>query len=1621
MTKTEGRRLATQHASPTSRETFLDDITPTVDSRSNRDGGYKDGERHSHDLSIPAEQGTRDSLVENMLFSLNGSEGVFGGFGNISVGEARLYSSFADDGGMDEYRSGNYGSHGSPGQVRGVHGHSLSSSDYNEEGRSSSQYTKTRERRSVSSGAFTMANGKGTSMAQQRAGGSNTLPRSNGKGGSKGSGGSFDLGYAQVTSNQRWAQGYAGGRRRSSSMEGYGQDTVLANLARQQAAQKDLELYDAYEAAPTPTVPREPRRIDTAQGRPESPMYLHSPVDELGRRVSNRNGNQRGRGEGYGKRAETSDGPGQRGGTLPDQNRRLPPLPAFKQEPQHQKKSIPPPQKQEKPGFFRRVFGSTRNLNAALKDATDMTSPTSNASMTSREPMPAINRPEARPEPSARNTSYRSTTSHGHPVATPSPQPQMTAKEAYHSTQQTLKKTPSSFFRRRKKSVEMAPPPMPLPPKALDFDSLGRLNSPTGSLMGAMKPYMNSPTRPSALHPGYGEPGKYVSDSADTEEDKEDVRGFSPQWLPDKNATIRSVDSPRRDISQAFPPKSVLDQNAAAVTDEDLDRTFLHESSDNELQSPTADKDRVVSQTLTVKPDTSREGANSPALSNMSRQESKTARDMQMVQEYNDKFAKRTAPVRKNTGQSLSLYPTNSNSIGSPQSARSSQREVDEIVEKLEAGEDLGDLEPNEVVIVTPRKEEKKPERVRLEPTLAEETMAKSRLGKIDTTMSSRDRTGTIDSSQSTPNVWYSATELPLNGGVDSLAQTPLSPQPPTPTINLNDENKKPAAPKSRERDAGEPTTEDKDRARKIYDGNEDFILKSKAAAWIGEVSPARSRTLHAYMSFYDFKDMSILTALRALCNRLVLRAESQQVDRILVEFSKRWCRCNPNHGFKSWDVVHTICYSLLLLNTDLHVADIEKKMTKDQFVKNALPTILQVVEDAEAKETESKEAKRPSIKIDTFKSPEDDAAEAAKKEGERSEPRARGNSLEIGGEKTSWRNSLRPGATRTHSDGPGSFTALQYNTGGDDCGPLVKAPFHGNLRTWEFQVEIVLKDFYNAIKAESLPLFDAENQNRPAPLQNKSQQGHSTLSVFGTGMLRRTPSVISKAGSESGFARGRTAEPRLNTGKWSTKNGRNRSRVGGGGSVYNSSLMGGSRTSLDDNSSSIWSPSGLSSGTSGWGGSKYSLGKTHTSMSVNSLGSGGDGDYHQSIGFANALSNAIIKEEYPQSRDGVSDSRSVMSGRTGIDSVKGQKLLDDESLELEGAPWGKEGILKHKWHLDAEGKRSKERSWNEVFAVINQGYMSLFSFNSSSKSQRQKTKTKGRVTVGGGNWQDNAESLGQFVLRQTIASALPAPGYSKQRPYVFALSLPTGAVHLFQVGTETIIKEWVMTANYWSARLSNHPLVGGISNIEYGWSDAVINTSAMTAVNEAPNDGVSRPPVSGSNNDSRSPPRTSISGTRPSIQSSLRSSLDHASGGSFRPKLPADKITISDWTPPTQSMRASTLSEDEQFAYLTDYVSGVEEELGKHQMVRGGMGLAVSVSVSAYRFILTNYVLQFSKSSPNAVKVTNNWEKKSSYLLREIVKFRTYIDTLEAAKKRREEVYEERREREVLREEHGN
>ncbi|PWN42158.1 hypothetical protein IE81DRAFT_290723 [Ceraceosorus guamensis] len=93
-------------------------------------------------------------------------------------------------------------------------------------------------------------------------------------------------------------------------------------------------------------------------------------------------------------------------------------------------------------------------------------------------------------------------------------------------------------------------------------------------------------------------------------------------------------------------------------------------------------------------------------------------------------------------------------------------------------------------------------------------------------------------------------------------------------------------------------------------------------------------------MTNFDFTGLRVDDAFRKLCDKLFLRAETQQVDRILFAFSERFWACNPLPLYTSADVVHSLVFSLLLLNTDLHVADIVERMTRNQFVRNTLSAI---------------------------------------------------------------------------------------------------------------------------------------------------------------------------------------------------------------------------------------------------------------------------------------------------------------------------------------------------------------------------------------------------------------------------------------------------------------------------------------------------------------------------------------------------------------------------------------------------------------------------------------------------------------------------------------------------------
>jgi hypothetical protein len=1481
--------------------TFFDDSTP-VDNFNNGEPDYSGGLRDSHDLSFS--DGTRDSVVDNMLLSL---DQLTTAGPPTFTNSAALYSNFDDD---DFFLADNHYPPPKASRLRG-HTHTSShSSDYDVHiDDTASRYSShhSRGRRSNSSSNFQQMLSRkeslrGTAYSNSREKqakgifgdfGSSGHTRGLGKKGSKSSGSSsLDFGYSQVLGTHRLNFG----NRSASFDHGSVNDRPRISDAKGESildrSRPNFQAYD-YDAAPEPTIPAGPRRMqETPQPSPSlPPPPTYAPPQAPRRKSSVRSSASRtlrknkSQPEQNNLRQQAQD-------FVNAQNLRdLPSIPAFQdppapsptvamRKPWSNSPATPNTTPKEKPGFFKRMFGGS----SKSQQPTSLTT-SANSFASHNEPLSTNNRGvkadtyHAASQPRPRTTPGSST--HIVSQLKSQPKPPQTATSTQHETSlppPSLAKKHSSFFRRRKKSVsETRPPVMNIDFRAPKADSNAALPS-----------------------PGISSLRKHAADREIGIE--QTPGGFSPGYRPHKGAAVRAVDNtpPSSRDEQALKKQNLLNADSPKL------KLKMRRGKPNAASDPHDDSFLADSSSC-----------------NEERSGGVTPRDRTEKKGRNAMGDGTKRPATSPHSQTTQLG-----------SAERSGKKPDHLHVKVEGGTSsvsagsmsasASDLEDDGWIITTPTKPDHPASfgpsssggrRVWLHPTASEEKLSEPE-----------------------------AMALPLEGArLPTSQHSSAKPSPTSATVATpSTEHSYVSAEESQEPDAAmpsivehrlsleaAPTDLDRERALRIFNGDEDFVTKAQAAALLGDMTLTSTRVRKAYMELFDWTGYSILQALRDLCSKLILKAETQQVDRILMSFSVRWCECNPHHGFKALDVVHTICYSVLLLNTDLHMADIESRMTKNQFVRNTLPTVRRVC--TEALKLEGEETLRPQSTARRGSLPWD-----------RSEPNSpvspsfpyEGADEPAENKRARSRLSIKP---PPRNDSDGMLTVPDPSSTGN-CTILVNSPYRGGMRGWEEQVETVLKDFYNSIRAQRLPLHGS------SAVQTHDPPSTNNLSV--SSMLRRTPSVLSKTPSDTVSYRGRSQTDFRSVGaRWNSKT---RSR----GRLYPASTVASSRTSLDDGS--VFSPAGSSA----W--SKYSFGKTQTSMSMESLGSHyAHGDYQQAIGFANALSQAIIREE-------------GNAAENNEEFTKAVPLLEDETLELAGAPWAKEGILKHKHHLESVDKKAKDRAWTECFAVIEKGQMRLFSFTMNSKSQRMKNKSRPSAgsIVGGGNWMDNAEAIGTFLLRQSIASALPPPGYSKTRPHVWALSLPTGAVHLFQVGTADIVREFVSTANYWSARLSKEPLMGGVSNIEYGWSDNVINPALI-------NRRESNPPQPGH-------------GHRPSVASSIRSSVDQATG-TVKARLPGDKVTLAEWTPPAQSMMASNLLEVDQLKALSNYVKGVEDEHKRHQELRAPMLIA------------------FSPRHPNAARAMANWERKSSYLLREIVKFRTYIDSLNAAQTLKDKIYKER------------
>ncbi|KAL1921561.1 uncharacterized protein VTP21DRAFT_11277 [Calcarisporiella thermophila] len=207
--------------------------------------------------------------------------------------------------------------------------------------------------------------------------------------------------------------------------------------------------------------------------------------------------------------------------------------------------------------------------------------------------------------------------------------------------------------------------------------------------------------------------------------------------------------------------------------------------------------------------------------------------------------------------------------------------------------------------------------------------------------------------------------------------------------------------------------------------------------------------------------------------------------------------------------------------------------------------------------------------------------------------------------------------------------------------------------------------------------------------------------------------------------------------------------------------------------------------------------------------------------------------------------------------------------------------------------------------------------------------------------WMAGAVLAGRISLRHTLAKTLPPPGYSRARPHVFALTISNGGIYLFQAPNAQQVTEWVSTCNYQAARESRPPLSGGVSNIEYGWS------RCLKSGGEEDGDEFKA----------------------------------EQSGNGYVVDRP-----INEWQPPAPPMVSSNLDEASQIQALNRHVEGLERELENH---------------SEYREAMEQL---YPPKSPQLLKATSNWERKSQYLLAELVRYQEYLECLAAARAQSEQ-----------------
>ncbi|EPX73341.1 guanyl-nucleotide exchange factor [Schizosaccharomyces octosporus yFS286] len=598
--------------------------------------------------------------------------------------------------------------------------------------------------------------------------------------------------------------------------------------------------------------------------------------------------------------------------------------------------------------------------------------------------------------------------------------------------------------------------------------------------------------------------------------------------------------------------------------------------------------------------------------------------------------------------------------------------------------------------------------------------------------------------------------------------------------------------------------------AMDIFNNTGKLVSNEDALSLLTKEDDYNKEVLENYVSLFDFGNTDILQSLRILCGNLFIKGETQKVDHLLEAFSSRWCHTNPRMTFCTKDIVHSVAFSLLLLNTDLHIANIaSQKMTRSQFVSNTLFDISQALEASFSTSEDKYQFLQSSFTSDTSDLNDNSAAI----------------------------NSLSDNLSKTK----GGFT--KYH---DKKHPKIKDLETAFVDHWSS----VLKEMYQSIKASSIlqPYrYLHKKTNSQQQIANDIFAHAKNLSVSDDRSLNSNKSESNDKVEET-FTR------------------------------PSSSLL------FEHNNDGVLLFH-----------NRFEKAMRHqfpeTKRSKSAMG------YFQASCPSPDLSSIIV-------------------------TLKNHKQIPPFYLP----PYSKYGILRYL--IRYNGKLRKKELWMTTLSILEKDILSLYSVEGNFD----------------GDLHDiDGSKIGNPILKTSVMGSaahlmnLEKTSFRRPSTSFFYLETHSGKRLQFSVPRLGEAQAWIEALNYWAARTSRIPMLGSVSNVDYGWS--------------------------------------LCTGNQKSNGKSTKTS-DHK-----EEKYP--KLSLKVWEPEPMSGIPSELPIAKQYSSFKSFSKSLSEALKQHEAIH-----------------LEMLVILSSQNKNTYRRGVENWKARMGYLKSTMFKVKLYISVLKKYRK---------------------